>query len=98
MTNRIGEYASAATLFVVGPLLYQTVCPLDAMASELSPWNKPLISGTTAWLILGYLFCAVLALFIVLRIFAIAPRDDEPMFDDPDKPLKADDFKNYRRD
>lgn len=70
--------------------------PGAAQASELTPWNSPVISGTVAWLILGYAFCACLALFIVLRIFAIAPRDDDDVgYPDPeqDRPIKYEDFR-----
>lgn len=71
--------------------------PGDAMAAEFSPWNSPVISVTTAWLILGYLFCAGLAWFIITRIFAIAPRDDDDdILPDPDKQINADEYRRRK--
>ncbi len=60
----------------------------SSYAAEAMPWlrdAKPVMPGHWEAIAIGFLLCGFLAAYIVTRIFAIAPRDDEPMYGDPDQ-------------
>lgn len=88
----LARIAGTFGMAMVAGAVYSLVCPLDAYAAEAQPWVRealpsagPAISPPWGIIAIGFVICAGIAAFIVTRIFAIAPRDDDEIFSDPDK-------------
>ena len=81
----LARIAGTFGMMLVAGAVYSLVCPLDSYAAEAQPWVRdalhsigPAISPPWGIIAIGFVICSALAAFIVTRIFAIAPRDDEP--------------------
>lgn len=81
----LARIAGTFGMMLIAGAVYSLVCPLDAYAAEAQPWVRDALTSAgpaipTPWRIIaiGFVICAGIAAFIVTRIFAIAPRDDEP--------------------
>lgn len=77
-------------MMLIAGAVWSIVDAPDVYAAEAQPWVRdalpsagPGISPPWGIIAIGFVICTGLAAFIVTRIFAIAPRDDEP-FNKPD--------------